>query len=93
MELKKLYILWSFGIHYGHLLNLMNIGYFSGNWYIFPRFGKLKNLATLVYVSVRFWFFVYDFMTHQSMSCMLLLFILCLALSEKLQNLYVLTHL
>jgi hypothetical protein len=31
------YILWLFGIFYGHLV------YFMVIWYIFPRFGKLHQ--------------------------------------------------
>jgi hypothetical protein len=45
---KAGYILWSFGMFYGHLLSFMAICYVLwpfGNlkaiWYIFPRFGKL----------------------------------------------------
>jgi hypothetical protein len=51
-----MYILWTFGLFYGHLVYLTAIWYilwplgiFLVIWYIFPRMGKLyqENLATL----------------------------------------------
>jgi hypothetical protein len=45
------YILWTFGLFYGHLIYFMPIrNIFMNFWYIFPRFGisTKKNLATLL---------------------------------------------
>jgi hypothetical protein len=51
------YILWQFGIFYGHLVCFSNLVYFMVIWYIFPIFGMMYKETSGNPVNLRQTFF------------------------------------